>query len=101
MVGNHLKLLYSVDLALNNTVQNIGSLVFNFLSVHVESFPTHVSHAAQEFLCDSMLRVPVLELHPTVMPPKQRLTGQPTETLGDWLDIGEKVARRDVKEDML
>jgi hypothetical protein len=75
--------------------------VLDSLSVHIECLPIYVSNTPQELLSDSMFRVPIFEMYPTVVPPKQRLTGESAQAFRYALDIGEKVARREVVEDVL
>jgi hypothetical protein len=78
-VGNELEFLYSVNLSLDDAVQNRCGFAFHPLPVHVQSLPIHISHIAQKLLSDSMLRVPVSEMYPTVVPPEEGLAGKPAE----------------------
>jgi hypothetical protein len=78
-VGNDFEFLYSIYLSRDDAVQNRCGFAFHPLPVHVQGLPIHISHIAQKLLSDSMLRVPVSEMHPTVVPPEEGLAGKPAE----------------------
>lgn len=90
----------SIDLSLNDTIQNSGSLEFYPLPVHEQRLPVHIPYIPDQLLSNLMLRIPVLEMDPTKVAPEERLTGQSPEAPGYSLDVGEEIGWRDVEEDV-
>jgi hypothetical protein len=93
--------LYAVNLPFDDAVQHSRGFGFNPLPVHVEGLPIHIAYIPQELLSDSMLRVPVFEMHSTVVSPEKRFASKPAEAFRYALNVGEEVGRRDVEEDVL